>query len=65
MIRDSASERALRAPAISRKVSFGSHRETGARLSAVLFSLFATLALAGINRHHWDECDNRLQFREK
>ena len=50
---NNASERALRAPAISRKVSFGSHRETGARLSAVLFSLFATLALAGINPHHW------------
>ena len=50
---NNASERALRAPAISRKVSFGSHSETGARLSAVLFSLFATLALAGINRHHW------------
>ena len=50
---NNASERALRAPAISRKVSFGSHSETGARLSAVLFSLFATLELAGINRHHW------------
>lgn len=50
---NNASERALRAPANSRKVSFGSHSETGARLSAVLFSLFATLALAGINRHHW------------
>ena len=50
---NNASERVLRAPAISRKVSFGSHSETGARLSAVLFSLFATLALAGINRHHW------------
>ena len=50
---NNASERALRAPAISRKVSFGSHSETGARLSAVLFSLFATLALAGINPHHW------------
>ena len=29
------------------------HGETGARLSAVLFSLFATLAMAGINPHHW------------
>ena len=34
---NNASERALRAPAISRKVSFGSHSETGARLSAVCF----------------------------
>ena len=50
---NNASERALRAPANSRKVSFGSHSATGARLSAVLFSLFATLAAAGINRHHW------------
>ena len=50
---NNASERALRAPANSRKVSFGSHSETGARLSAVLFSVFATLALAGINPHHW------------
>ena len=50
---NNASERVLRAPAISRKVSFGSHSETGARLSAVLFSLFATLDLAGINPHHW------------
>ena len=53
MIRDNASERALRAPANSRKVSFGSHSETGARLSAVLFSLFATLTGAGVNLHHW------------
>ena len=43
----------IRPPANSRKVSFGSHSETGARLSAVLFSVFATLALAGINPHHW------------
>ena len=50
---NNASERVLRAPANSRKVSFGSHSEPGARLGAVLFSLFATLALAGINRHHW------------
>ena len=50
---NNASERAIRAPANSRKVSFGSHGETGARLSAVLFSLFATLAMAGINPHHW------------
>ena len=50
---NNASERALRAPANSRKVSFGSHSETGARLSAVLFSLFATLTFAGINLHHW------------
>lgn len=50
---NNTSERALRAAANSRKVSFGSHSETGARLSAVLFSLFATLAAAGINRHHW------------
>ena len=50
---NNASERVLRAPANSRKVSFGSHSATGARLSAVLFSLFATLTFAGINRHHW------------
>ena len=50
---NNASERILRGPANSRKVSFGSHSATGARLSAVLFSLFATLALAGINPHHW------------
>ena len=50
---NNASERALRAPANSRKVSFGSHSETGARLSAVLFSLFATLTGTGVNLHHW------------
>ena len=50
---NNASERAIRAAANSRKVSFGSHGATGARLSAVLFSLFATLAMAGINPHHW------------
>ena len=50
---NNACERLLRPPVIRRKVSFGSHSETGARLSAQLASVFGTLALADVNLRHW------------
>jgi len=46
-------ERALRGPAIGRKLSFGSFSETGAQLAGLLFSVFGTLELAGLSPHHW------------
>ncbi len=37
-------ERALRGPAIGRKLSFGSDSEAGARMSAVMYSVLGTVA---------------------
>ena len=56
-------ERLLRGPAIGRRLSFGSDSETGARLTAVLYSVIGTLALNGIDILRWlqawlDACAN-------
>ena len=51
--RHSAAERALRGPAIGRRLSFGSDSETGARFTARMYSIVATLALNGIDVRHW------------
>ena len=48
-----AAERALRGAAIGRKLSFGSHSETGAELAGHLYSVFGTLALAGLRPYPW------------
>ena len=41
------------AVAIGRKLSFGSHSETGAELAGHLYSVFGTLALAGLRPCPW------------
>ena len=56
-------ERLLRGPAIGRRLSFGSDSETGARLTAVMYSVIGTLALNGIDILRWlqawlDACTN-------
>ena len=51
--RHNAAERALRGAAIGRKLSFGSHSETGAELAGHLYSVFGTLALAGLRPYPW------------
>ena len=50
---NNAAERALRGAAIGRKLSFGSHSETGAELAGHLYSVFGTLALAGLRPYPW------------
>ena len=51
--RHNAAERALRGAAIGRKLPFGSHSETGAELDGHLYSVFGTLALAGLQLYPW------------
>jgi transposase len=48
-------ERLLRGPAIGRRLSFGSDSETGARFTAVMYSVIATLSLNGIDVLRWLE----------
>ncbi len=50
---NNAAERALRGAPIGRKLSFGSHSETGAELAGHLYSVFGTLALAGLRPYPW------------
>ena len=50
---NNASERRVRGPALGRKNYYGSGSEWSGRLAAMLFSLFATLALAKINIRTW------------
>ena len=47
------SERSLRAPVIGRKLSFGNDSWTGARLTAHIYSVLATLKRHGIDLEHW------------
>ena len=46
-------ERVLRGPVIGRRLSFGSDSETGARFTAVMYSVIATLSLNGIDVLRW------------
>jgi transposase len=50
---NNASERRVRGPALGRKNYYGSGALWSGRLAAMLFSLFATLALAKINIRIW------------
>jgi transposase len=50
---NNASERQARGPALGRKNYYGSGALWGGRLAAMLFSLFATLAMAKINSRTW------------
>ena len=47
------SERLLRGPAIGRRLSFGSDSETGARFTALMYSVIGTLTLNGIDVLRW------------
>ena len=46
-------ERVLRGPVIGRRLSFGSDSETGARFTAMMYSVIATLSLNGIDVLRW------------
>jgi len=46
-------ERVLRGPAIGRRLSFGSDSETGARFTALMYSVTGTLRLNGIDVPRW------------
>ncbi len=46
-------ERLLRGPAIGRRLSFGSDSETGARFTALMYSVIGTLTLNGIDVPGW------------
>ena len=50
---DAPQGKPLRGAAIGRKLSFGSHSETGAELAGHLYSVFGTLALAGLRPCPW------------
>ena len=46
-------ERLLRGPAIGRRLSFGSDSRSGARFTALMYSVIGTLTLNGIDVPHW------------
>ena len=50
---NNASERRVRGPALGRKNYYGSGALWSGRLAAMLFSLFATLSMAGLNIRSW------------
>lgn len=50
---NNASERRVRGPALGRKNYYGSGALWSGRLAAMLFSLFATLTMAGVNVRSW------------
>jgi transposase len=50
---NNAAERALRNPVIGRKNYYGSGSVWSAELAAVMFSVFQTVLLWGLNPHHW------------
>ena len=50
---NNASERRVRGPALGRKNYYGSGALWSGRLAAMLFSLFATLSMAGLNVRTW------------
>ena len=52
---NNAAERALRGPVIGRRLSFGSDSETGARFTAMMYSVTGSLALNGIDVRRWLE----------
>ena len=50
---NSEAERQLRGPVVARKTLYGSVAVWAGHLAAALFSLFATLRLAGLNPRPW------------
>jgi transposase len=52
-LENNASERQNRGPAVGRKNYYGSGALWSGRLAAMLFSLFATLQMCGLNVRHW------------
>ena len=46
-------ERVLRGPVIGRRLSFGSDSETGARFTAMMYTVIGTLSLNGIDVLRW------------
>ena len=50
---NNAAERALRGPVIGRRLSFGSDSDTGARFTALMYSVVGTLATNGIDVRRW------------
>ena len=56
-------ERRMRNPGMGRKNYYGSGSQWSAQLAAMMFSLFQTILLWGLNPHHWlhdylDTCAN-------
>ena len=52
---NNAAERALRGPVIGRRLSFGSDSKTGARFTALMYSVVATLKTNGVDVRRWLE----------
>ena len=52
---NNVAERALRAPIIGRRLSFGSNSEDGAKFKAVTYSVVGTLSMHGIDVLRWLE----------
>ena len=52
---NNAAERALRGPVIGRRLSFGSDSHSGARFTALMYSVVGTLATNGIDVRRWLE----------
>lgn len=50
---NNAAERVMRNPAMGRKNYYGSGSIWSAELAAMMFSVFQTLLLWGLNPHHW------------
>ena len=50
---NNVAERLIRAPAIGRRLSFGSDSEAGAKLAALMYSVVGTLNLNGIDVPRW------------
>ena len=50
---NNASERVLRGPVIARHTCFGAGGPDGARVAGLMFDVFATLRLAGLNPYTW------------
>ncbi len=50
---NNTAERALRRAEIGRKTSFGSGSEQGAHLTGLLYSVYGTLQMWGLNSYAW------------
>ena len=60
---NNAAERALRGPVIGRRLSFGSDSHSGARFTALMYSVVGTLATNGIDVRRWMEAWLRVSVR--
>jgi transposase len=50
---NNAPERALRGVVVGRKNHYGSHSKQGARVAAILYTLFESAKLAGVDPHRY------------